>query len=100
MKTYKISELKAFTPENFNKKELQVTEQSKVLLIFFESGQAVDPCVMSRNTMFYIIEGEGFVKEVDIEEPVSEGSLVIIEPGLERQLVAKTEMVVLAVQYA
>lgn len=100
MKILNINELIAYTPESFNKQELHVTEQSKVLLICFAAGQAVEPCVMSRNTMFYIIEGEGAVKEANLEEKVSAGSIIMIEPERERQLRAKTEMVVLAVQYA
>lgn len=100
MKMLNIKELIAYTPESFNKQELHVTEQSKVLLICFAAGQAVEPCVMSRNTMFYIIEGEGTVREANLEEKVSAGSIIMIEPERERQLRAKTEMVVLAVQYA
>jgi len=100
MKILNINELISFTPESFNKQELHVTEQSKVLFICFAADQEVEPCVMSRNTMFYIIEGEGTVREADIEEKVSAGSIMIIEPERERQLRAKTEMVVLAVQYA
>jgi quercetin dioxygenase-like cupin family protein len=100
MKIFKIKDLTAFSPEGFNKTELHVTEQSKVLSICFAEGQAVDPCVMSRNTMFYIVEGEGIIRESDLEESVSPGSIILIEPEKERQLIAKTKLIVLAVQYA
>jgi len=100
MKNFNIKDLTSFTPEGFNKKELHVTEHSKVLLICFAEGQAVDPCVMRRNTMFYIVEGDGIIREADLEERVSPGSIILIEPEKERQLTAKTRMIVLAVQYS
>lgn len=100
MKIFNSNEFISYTPEGFNKQELHATEQSKVLLICFAAGQAVEPCVMSRNTMFYIIDGEGTVREADLEEKVSAGSIIMIEPELERQLIAMTEMNVLAVQYS
>jgi len=50
--------------------------------------------------MFYIVEGEGIIREADLEERVSAGSIILVEPEKERQLIAKTRMIVLAVQYS
>ena len=100
MQILKLDALKEFSPAGFNKKELVVTDSFKLLLICFGPGQAVDPCVMSRHTMFFIIEGEGKVIEAGQEAAVSAGSIVLIEPELERQILAETRMVVLATQYS
>lgn len=99
MQVLNIENLQQFTSTGFNKNELVVTDSFKLLLICFESGQAVDPCVMSRYTMFYIVEGEGRVIEAGQEVAVYTGSIILIEPELERQILAKTRMVVLAAQY-
>jgi quercetin dioxygenase-like cupin family protein len=69
-------------------------------MICFEPGQAVEPCVMSRSTAFYIIEGTGEVIEAGEAVQVSGGSPVLIKPELERQLKAESKMVVLAMQYS
>ncbi len=69
------------------------------LLICFEPGQSVPPCVMERSTAFYIIEGQGQVLISDRENKVTAGSLIIIEPDLARQIKADTRLVVLAMQY-
>ena len=94
-----LDKLKEFAAAGFVKKELVVTDDSKLLLICFEPGQAVEPCVMSRSTAFYIIEGIGEVIEAGEAVQVSDGSLVLIKPELERQIKAKSKMVVLAIQY-
>lgn len=99
MKLLELDKLKNFSAAEFNKQEIVATDNCKMLLICFEPGQAVEPCVMKRHTMFYIIEGEGKIRECGHEKTVSSGSLVLIEPDLERQITAKTRLVVLAAQY-
>ncbi|MBW6464744.1 MAG: hypothetical protein K0B84_11270, partial [Firmicutes bacterium] len=71
----------------------------KLLLICFEPGQAVEPCVMSRSTAFYIMEGKGVILEEGNSAEVSKGSMILIDPELERQIKAETKMTVLAIQY-
>lgn len=95
-----VGKLKEFAVEDFVKKELVVTDNFKLLLICFEPGQAVEPCVMSRSTAFYIIEGTGEVIEAGEAVQVSDDSLVLIKPELERQIKAESKMVVLAIQYS
>ncbi len=99
MKLLSLEELKVFTASEFIKKELTVTEHFKLLLVCFEPGQAVPPCVMERSTAFYIIEGRGRVSVSDEEHTVSAGSIILIEPDLSRQIKAETRLVVLAMQY-
>ena len=99
MQTYNLEELKEFSESDFRKKELIVTNSFKLLLICFEPGQSVPPCVMERSTVFYIIEGQGKVLVSDQENRVTAGSLIIIEPDLVRQIKADTHLVVLAMQY-
>lgn len=99
MQAYNLEELKEFAVSEFMKKELVVTDSFKLLLICFEPGQSVPPCVMERSTAFYIIEGQGQVLVSDQEYQVTAGSLIIIEPDLARQIKADTRLVVLAVQY-
>ncbi len=99
MQKLELAALKEFTADGFNKKEIIITNNFKLLLICFEPGQAVEPCVMSRHTMFYIIEGRGTVSESGQDAAVSAGSIILIEPEQERQIAAETRMVVLAVQY-
>jgi len=79
---------------------LEVSIKSILLLICFEPGQAVEPCVMSRNTAFYILEGEGVAIEEAERAEVPKGSIILIEPELERQIKAKSKMTVLAIQYS
>ncbi|OPL10784.1 MAG: hypothetical protein AVO34_09780 [Firmicutes bacterium ML8_F2] len=94
------ADLKEFSSQSHLKKELKVTENFKMLTICFEPGQAVPPCVMERSTAFYIVEGKGYISVDGEETAVTAGHLVFIEPGLERQIQAKTRLVVLAVQYS
>lgn len=94
-----LNKLKEFAAASFVKKELLVTDNFKLLLICFEPGQAVEPCVMSRSTAFYIVEGTGEVIEEGEAVQVSNGSVVLIKPELERQIKAASKMVVLAIQY-
>jgi hypothetical protein len=56
MKHLDLTKLQEFAAAGFVKKELVVTNNFKLLQICFEPGQAVEPCVMSRNTAFYIAE--------------------------------------------
>ncbi len=95
-----LNKLQEFAAAGFVKKELVVTDNFKLLLICFEPGQAVEPCVMSRNTVFYIVEGNGVVIEEGEKAEVSKGSMVLIEPELERQIRAESKMTVLAIQYS
>ncbi len=99
MQTYNLEELKEFAVSEFSKKELVVTDSFKLLLICFEPGQSVPPCVMERSTVFYIVEGRGMVSVSDEEHTVSAGSIMLIEPDLARQIKAETRLVVLAMQY-
>ena len=95
-----LNKLQEFSAAGFVKKELVVTDFFKLLLICFEPGQAVDPCVMSRNTAFYIVEGKGVAIEEGETVEISKGSLILIEPELERQIKAESKMTVLAIQYS
>jgi quercetin dioxygenase-like cupin family protein len=95
-----LDKLKEFAAAGFVKKELVVTDNFKLLLICFEPGQEVEPCVMSRSTAFYIVEGTGVVIEAGEAVQVVDGSLVLIKPELERQIKAESKMVVLAIQYS
>jgi len=95
-----LVKLKEFAATGLVKKELVVTDNFKLLLICFEPGQAVEPCVMSRSTAFYIVEGTGVVIEAGEAVQVSNGSIVLIKPELERQIKAENKMVVLAIQYS
>ncbi len=99
MQTLNLEDLKEFSVSEFIRKELVVTDNFKLLLICFEPGQSVPPCVMERSTAFYIIEGQGKVLVSDQENTVTAGSLIIIEPDLTRQIKAATRLVVLAMQY-
>ena len=99
MQLLNLEELKEFAASEFIKKELAVAEHFKLLLVCFEPGQSVPPCVMERSTAFYIIEGQGQVFISDRENKVNAGSLIIIEPDLARQIKADTRLVVLAMQY-
>ncbi|MGM0652404.1 MAG: cupin domain-containing protein [Bacillota bacterium] len=99
MQVYNLEELKEFAVSEFRKKEIVVTDSFKLLLIYFEPGQSVPPCVMECSTAFYIVEGQGLVSVSDQEYSVSAGSIILIEPDLTRQIKAKTRLVVLAMQY-
>ncbi len=94
-----LENMKEFSASDFIKKELAVTAHFKLLLICFEAGQAVPPCVMERSTAFYIVEGQGKVLTSDEEHTVTSGSIVLIEPDLTRQIKADSRLVVLAMQY-
>ncbi len=53
MQVTNLEDLKEFSNVDFIKKELLVTDNFKLLLICFEPGQEVPPCVMERSTAFY-----------------------------------------------
>lgn len=99
MQVTNLEELKEFSNVDFIKKELVVTDNFKLLLICFEPGQEVSPCVMERSTAFYIVEGQGKVLAADQEHDVTKGSMVQIGPDLTRQIKANSRLVVLAMQY-
>ncbi len=99
MKIFQVDEMKEFKASGFNRIDLDVTDNFKLLMISFKPGQAVPACIMKRHTAFYIIEGRGQVIASDREEPVREGSIVLIEPNLSRQIIADTHLVILAMQY-
>ncbi|MDW7730371.1 MAG: cupin domain-containing protein [Dethiobacteria bacterium] len=94
-----LNKMQEFAAAGFVKKELVVSDNFKLLLICFEPGQAVEPCVMSRSTAFYIMEGKGVILEEGNSAEVSKGSMILIDPELERQIKAETKMTVLAIQY-
>ncbi len=100
MELLNLEQLKDFSPAEHVKRELVVTDSFKMLLLCFEPGQAVPPCTMTRHTAFYIVEGEGTVVVEKESKPISTGSIVLIPPGLERQILAKTRLVVLAMQHS
>jgi len=81
------------------KDEVVVTDHFKFLLIRFESGQEVAPCVMARSTGFLVLEG--MIKVVDEGEDsiVSAGSLVLVPAHHTRQIVALSRSSVAAMQY-
>lgn len=87
-----------FSPQDKVRKEIYRSGASKVLLICFESGQAVEPCVMGAEVVFYVVEGTGRIRVESTTVDVRQGSLVVVPAGLERQIEACSPMVVLAVQ--
>ncbi len=99
MQVINLEDLKEFSASDFIKKELAVTDNFKLLLICFEAGQEVPPCVMERSTAFYIVEGQGKFLASDQEHTVTSGSIVLIEPDLARQIKADSRLVVRAMQY-
>ncbi len=99
MQVINLEDLKEFSASDLIKKELAVTANFKLLLICFEAGQEVPPCVMERSTAFYIVEGKGKVLASDEEYAVTSGAIVIIGPDLARQIKAESRLVVLAMQY-
>lgn len=99
MQVINLEDLKKFSTAEFIKKELMVTDNFKLLLVCFEPGQKVPPCVMERSTAFYIVEGQGKILVSDQEHTVTSGSIVLIGPDLARQIKADTRLVVLAMQY-
>ena len=99
MQLTNLEDLIEFSATDFVKKELAVTNHFKLILICFEPGQAVPPCVMKRSTAFYIVEGQGKILAPDKEQIVDNGSIILIEPDLSRQIKAESHLVVLAMQY-
>ncbi len=99
MQVLNLEELKEFNGAGFIKKELAITDNFMLLLICFEPGQSVPPCVMERSTAFYIVEGEGKVFAAGEEQNVTAGSVIQIGPDLARQIQADSRLVVLAMQY-
>lgn len=87
-----------FSPREKVRKELYRSSAAKVLLICFEPGQRVEPCVMAAEVAFYVVEGSGRISVDSTTVDVHQGSLVVVPAGLERQIEAHSRMVVLAVQ--
>lgn len=99
MELFNLEDLVEFNQHGPVKKELAVTANFKKLLICFEPGQEVQPCRMARHTAFYFVNGTGAVNVEGEEKQVSAGCMVLIPPNLERQIKARTRLVVLALQY-
>jgi len=88
-----------FSPRGVVKDEVVVTDQFKFLLIRFESGQQVAPCVMARNTGFLVLEGTIKVTDDGEQSVVPAGSLVLVPGGHTRQIEALSRSSVVALQY-
>lgn len=87
-----------FSRESHLRKVLYEAPGTKALLICFEAGQAVLPCVMDSLVYFVVLEGTGRLVAGTESRELKAGVMVVVPPGLERKIEAGSRLVILAVQ--
>jgi len=68
------------------------------LLLNLAAGQAVAPCQMSVIVLYYVVEGQGYLRVEDERAELRTGSLAVVPAGATRSISADERMRVLAVQ--
>ena len=93
-----IGHLKEFSPDGAWSKPLLEASNVRSLLLNLNAGQAVPPCKMSANVLYYIIEGHGYLRVEGEQAELHTGSLVVVPAETIRSIAAEECMRVLAVQ--
>ncbi len=57
MKLFETKELVQFSSDGYIRQVLEDMPGYKTILICFQPGQRVKPCVMQSHTLFYVLEG-------------------------------------------
>jgi quercetin dioxygenase-like cupin family protein len=70
----------------------------RALLLNLAAGQSVAPCRMSSPVLYYVIEGQGYLRVDDEQAGLQAGSLVVVPAGAVRAISAADPLRVLAVQ--
>ncbi len=93
-----ISNLIKFSKEGLTKNIFYDKGNLKAQIICLETAQAIPPCKMSNDVLFYIIKGEGEIVVDDTKEELKPMiSIVVPKEAKSRSITAKTDMVILAV---
>lgn len=72
----------------------------KAQVVCLKAGQMIPPCKMTNDMLFYIVEGEGEITVDNKKEVLFSGISVIVPKEAEsRSISAKTDMLILAVQF-
>lgn len=98
MEYFNLEELKEFSSASHVKKIICSYPKTKALLICFESGQSVPPCVMESDVFFYVIEGRGLLYTGGRTVEMKTGALITVPAGAERRIKALDSLSVLAIQ--
>ncbi|SFQ99478.1 cupin domain-containing protein [Desulfoscipio geothermicus] len=98
MSVLNIKNLIEFSGREQVKKVLFDLPKTKGLLICFEPGQSVPPCIMASDLIFYTVEGKGLLEMEGEKQDMQEGILIMVPANKERKITAITRLVVLAIQ--
>ncbi len=90
----------------FNKFSSQSVQRSLIyqsalvstMVLNFEKGQAIDPCVMSMPVVYVVRSGNGRMFIDDEQAQVSSGNMIVVGAGKTRSIQADSKMGVLALQ--
>ena len=72
----------------------------KAQVVCLKTGQSIPPCTMSNDVLFYVIKGKGeIIIDNKKEELKSMISIIVLKEAKSKSILAKTNMVILAIQY-
>lgn len=98
MRIWNLKDTIKFSPLEQTRMVLEETPKYKVAVVGLEPGQKLDPCRMESATVFQVLEGQGVIiadGEVGRLEP---GSLIIMDPNVERSVTANSRMILVTIQ--
>lgn len=95
---FNLEEIKEFSLLSHVKKMICEFANTKALLICFEAGQSVPPCIMESDVYFYTIDGHGLLYIENRSVEVKTGILIMVPAGVERKIQALSRLTVLAIQ--
>jgi mannose-6-phosphate isomerase-like protein (cupin superfamily) len=87
-----------FAPGGARLAPLLEAENTRVLLLSLQAGQAVDPCRMVRNVLYLVLEGRGRIQVEDQDIELTANTLLTVPKEALRCIQAETQLRVLAVQ--
>jgi quercetin dioxygenase-like cupin family protein len=90
--------LKTFSPEGVHSTPMLDTGKVRARLLNLNVSQAVAPCQMPSPVLYYVIEGQGYMRVDREQAELQAGSLVVVPADAVRTILAAEPMLVLAVQ--
>ena len=74
-------------------------ENIKAQIVCLKAGQQIPPCQMNHDVLFFIIQGEGEITVDNKKEKIKPMiSIIVPKKANSRSILAKTDMVILAIQ--
>lgn len=94
-----IKKLEKYSDTGLAKEVFYDRGSLKAQAVCLKKGQAIPPCKMNHDVLFYIVSGKGGITGDNEKEELSAGTAVIVPKETEtRSIRADEDMVILAVQ--